>query len=94
MAITSEYKGFIFIKGNELSAKKLEKVRCKKKISFNSQIQTYDYVKDKLIEKAKLLGGNAIIYFEMHQTDFFCIGSGIAAILSDDKIEEIFDRFE
>ena len=108
MARTTEYKGFIFIKGYEPSAKKLEKVEYKKRFSFNSKIQTLGYVQDKLIEKAKNLGGNAIIYFKPCRKFFSKVksflfksennikwyGSGMAAILPEEKIEEILDRFE
>ena len=106
MAYTFFYKDFIFIEGQEPTAKILGPIEYKKSFTFNSQSKTLDCVKDQLLEKAKALGGNAVINFKYGQQtanwfksclfglddDIKWYGSGTAAILPPEKIEEIKNK--
>ena len=108
MAYTSIYKGFVFIEGYEPTANVLGKVEYKKNFSFNAQLKTLNDVKDQLIEKAQMLGANAIVNFTYGQKSsgwfksaLFSLddnikwyGSGEAAILPEEKIKEIFEKMQ
>ena len=106
MAYTSIYKGIIFIEGTEPTATILGAVEYKKVCTFNSQIQTLDCVKDQLVEKTIALGGNAVVNFKYGQkssgwfkSSLFSLddnikwyGNGLAAIISEEKKTEIFEK--
>ena len=107
MAHISIYKNIIFIEGFEPLAKILGEVTYKKLLTYNSQIQTIDCVKDQLVEKTVALGGNAVINFKYGQKssgwfksillgfddDIKWYGSGLASILPEEKKKEIISRF-
>ena len=106
MAYTTVYKGIIFIEGFEPTARTLGKIEYKKAFSYNAQSKTLDCVKDQLAEKTMQLGGNAVINFEYGQKtsgwfksvllslddNIKWYGSGIAAILPAEKIDEIMAK--
>ena len=106
MAYTFVYKGFVFIEGDEPSAKCLGNIEYKKSFTINSQSKTLDCVKDQLVEKTVEMGGNAIINFKYGQKtagwfksclfwlddDIKWYGSGVAAILPQEKLEEIISK--
>ena len=106
MAYTSLYKGFIFIEGNEPSAKLLGKVEYKKAFSYNAQLKTLDVVKEQLMEKAQALGANAVVNFTYGQKssgwfkssllalddNIKWYGDGMAAILPIEKVQEILEK--
>ena len=106
MAYYSMYKGIIFIEGADPSAKILQKVEYKKALTFNSQIQTLDCVKEQLAKKTLALGGNAVVDFKYGQKSygwfkamFFSLddnikwyGSGMAAILPKERAKELLDK--
>ena len=106
MAYKSVYKDLIFIEGYEPTAKILGKVEYEKLFSFNSQIQTLESVKDQLVEKTRAMGGNAVINFTYGQktqswfiASLFSLddnikwyGSGVAAIIPDDRLTEIMEE--
>ena len=108
MAYTSVYKGIVFIEGNEPSAYQLGIVEYKKNFSFNAQLLTLNDVKDQLVEKTVAMGGNAVVKFEYGQkssgwfkSSLFSLddnikwyGSGVAAILPQEKISEIIKEKE
>ena len=106
MAYTSIYKGIIFVEGVEPFARILGKIEYKKAFSFNSQIQSLDCVKDQLVEKASLMGANAVVEFKYGQkssgwfkSSLFSLddnikwyGEGFAAIIPQDRVEEIVSK--
>ena len=106
MAYTSIYKGIFFIEGAEPTATMFENVEYKKVCTFNSQIQTLDCVKDQLVEKTLMLGGNAVVNFKYGQkssgwfkSSLFSLddnikwyGSGCAAILPEERINELLEK--
>lgn len=106
MGYTTLYKGFIFIEGNEPTAKLLGQVEYKKAFSYNAQLKNLDCVKEQLMEKAKAIGGNAVVNFTYGQKssgwfkssllslddNIKWYGSGTAAILPPDKIAEILEK--
>ncbi|MBO5224347.1 MAG: hypothetical protein J6C23_07545 [Clostridia bacterium] len=107
MAHISIYKNIIFIEGFEPLAKILGKIKYKNLFAYNSQNQTIDYVKDQLVKKTIALGGNAVIHFKYGQKsvgwfksillgfddDIQWYGSGLAAILPEEKQKEILSHF-
>ncbi len=106
MAYTSVYKGIIFIEGYEPTARVLSPITFEKSFTFNSQSQTLDCVKDQFVEKTLRLGGNAVVNFQYGQKtagwfksmlcscddDVRWHGNGMAAILPEEKIQEIFGK--
>ncbi len=67
MAYKTIYKDIIFIEGEFEHSKKLGPVEYKKDKFYNNQLQNLDNVKEQLSNKAKELGGNAIINFKYGQ---------------------------
>lgn len=105
MAYISIYKDFIFVEGIISVDKVLDKIEYEKTFTFNSQSKTLNCVKEQFIEKAKALGGNIIINFKYGQKtagwfksilfslddDVRWYGSGVVAIISDEKRNEIIE---
>ena len=105
MAYTSIYKGIIFVEGFEPNAKFLGEIEYNKNFSFGQQDKTINCVKEQLAEKTCALGGNAVINFKYGQKSsgwlksmLFSLddnikwyGNGIAAILPEERVKEIFE---
>lgn len=105
MAYISIYKGIIFVEGFEPNAQLLGEVEYVKTFSFGQQDKTINCVKDQLAEKARALGGNAVLNFKYGQKSSGWLksmlfnlddnikwyGSGIAAILHQERVNEIFE---
>lgn len=105
MAYTTIYKGIVFVEGAEPVAQLLGEVEYKKNFTYNSQLQGLDCVKDQLVDKTLALGGNAVLHFKYGQKssgwfkasllslddNIKWYGSGVAAILPEDRINEILE---
>ena len=106
MAYITIYNGIIFIEGYEPTAKLLGKIEYKKSFSFNSQSKTLDCVKEQLAQKTLELGGNAVVDFKYGQKtvgwfkatlfslddDIKWYGSGVSAIIPEERIKEIMEK--
>ena len=84
MAYKSVFNGIIFIEGNEECIKKLGPVQYKREKFYNTQLSNIDNVKNQLAEKAKQMGGNAIIDFKYGQKNVSWFKSMLLAL--DDNV--------
>ena len=67
MAYTTVHNGILFIEGYEPDAKRIGPVEYRKEGFYNQQLKGLDVVKDQLAEKAKAMGGNAVMDFQYGQ---------------------------
>ena len=91
MGCYSIFKDFIFLQGNDETAIRLGYIEYSRTFSFQNQIHSLDSVKEQLIAKTMILGGNAIIDFQFglkhypNKNDIGWYASGVSAIIPEER---------
>ncbi len=93
------FDGIIFVEGMEPGAALLGQVKADLSFRLGSQLKNLNDVKRDLAMKARSMGANAVLNFTYGQKsrwlaidDVAFYGEGVAAILSDQLVQDILNR--